>query len=241
MARAVGRMVNRPRVLKPTPDPPGYDQEQVAEALAGVSGAAPAEAARKALQAAGIPVPRQGEVRSLEEVDELAGSLPGPWVMKVMGPLHKSDLGGVLLGVRPVQAEGAFNQLMSIQGATRVLVQETLDGPEVLMGLSREEEFGHLAAFGLGGVLAEALHDIQVGLAPLSMGEAARMVRAITALPVLQGYRGQPGMDLELLGDILVRVSLLGRDVPRIKELDINPLKGAGDRLAAVDVRIILD
>ncbi|MCB2187562.1 MAG: acetate--CoA ligase family protein [Deltaproteobacteria bacterium] len=241
MARAVGRMVNRPRLFAPAPDPPGYDREQVTAALAGVRGVAPPAAARRVLTAAGIPVPGQAEVHTPGELARLAETLPAPWVMKVLGPLHKSDLGGVLLGVEPAQAPEAFSRLMGIAGASGVLVQETLAGPEVLLGLSREGEFGHLAAVGLGGVLAEALHDIQVALAPLSPEEAARAVHAIKALPVLQGWRGQPGMDLDRVADLLVRVSLLGRDVPQLRELDLNPLKGVGDRLAAVDVRIILD
>ena len=128
---------------------------------------------------------------------------------------------------------------MAIDGARSVLVQEKISGPEVLMGLSREGEFGHLVAFGLGGVLAEALGDVQFGLAPLSPEEAARLIASIKGLPILQGYRGQPGMDLDRLADLLVRVSLLGRDVPGIEEMDINPVMGVGDRLVAVDVRMI--
>ena len=168
-------------------------------------------------------------------------SLPAPWVMKVIGPLHKSDVGGVVTGVPPAAAEKTFERLMEIDGARGVLVQETVAGPEVLIGLSREANFGHLVAFGLGGVQAEALREVKFGLAPLSGGEAARIVRSIRALPVIEGYRGQPGMDLALLGDLLTRVSLLGRDLPRIRELDINPLKGVNTGLAAVDVRIILE
>lgn len=241
MAWAVGRMVNRPRIHPPTPDPQGYDRDRVAGVLKGVNGVAPRELVNKLLRATGIPTPREHELSAVEEISELASSLPFPWVMKVMGPLHKSDLGGVVIGVTLDNAEDVFNNLMKIQDARGVLVQETISGPEVIMGLSREEGFGHLVAFGLGGVLAEALKDMKFGLGPLSQGEARQMVRSIRALPILKGYRGQPGMDLEVLSDLLIRVSLLGRDVPRIKELDINPLKGVRSQLAAVDVRIILD
>jgi acyl-CoA synthetase (NDP forming) len=110
----------------------------------------------------------------------------------------------------------------------------------VIVGLSREEKFGHLVAFGLGGIYAEALKDIQFSLAPLSMEEAHRMISGIKALPILQGMRGQAGMDLNVLADLLVRISLMARDVPQIKEMDINPLKGHGKELLAVDARIIL-
>ncbi len=108
------------------------------------------------------------------------------------------------------------------------------------MGLSREGKFGHLVAFGLGGVLAEALGDVQFGLAPLSPEEAGRLIASIKGLPVLQGYRGRPGMDLDRLADLLVRVSLLARDVPGIEEMDINPVMGVGERLVAVDVRVMM-
>lgn len=241
LARAVGRMVNRPRVFPPTPDPVGYDRDLVIEAFRGATGVASGELINRALRAAGIPLPREVRLTSAGELAGLETTLPGPWVMKVIGPLHKTDLGGVVVGVDPDQAEAVFNRLMKIDGAEGVLVQETAVGQEVIMGLSREGEFGHLVAFGLGGVLAEALGDVKFGLAPLSGDEADRVVRSIRALPILRGYRGQPGMDLDRLGDLLTRVSLLGRDVPTIKELDINPVKGSGDKLLAVDVRIILD
>jgi acetyltransferase len=160
--------------------------------------------------------------------------------MKVIGPLHKTDVGGVATGVTQADAEETYDRLMNIAGARGVLVQETIQGQEVILGLSREKDFGHLVAFGLGGVLAEAVGDVKFGLAPLSPEEARGMIESIRALPVLKGFRGRPGMSLDRLADLLVRVSLLGRDVPRIKEMDINPLKGVEGSLAAVDVRIIL-
>ena len=160
--------------------------------------------------------------------------------MKVVGPLHKSDQGGVVTGVTPADAEETFNRLMKIAGVQSVLVQETVQGPEVIMGLSREGDFGHLVAFGLGGVLTEVLEDVVFRLSPLSPEEAGRMVASVRALPILKGYRGQPGMDLAKLVDILVRVSLLGHDIPKIKEMDINPLKGVNENITAVDVRIII-
>jgi acyl-CoA synthetase (NDP forming) len=88
--------------------------------------------------------------------------------------------------------------------------------------------------------MAEVLGDVKFGLSPLSKEEAMRIIRSIRALGVLKGYRGLPGMDLDRLADILVRVSLLGRDIPQIRELDINPLKGIDCDLAAVDARIII-
>lgn len=241
MARAVGRMVNRPRVFAPAPDPPGYDREAVMAALAGLSGPVPPEAARLALAAAGIPLPAERLLRSTRDLAGLAESLSAPWAMKVSGPLHKTELGGVAVGVAAGNADQVFERLMAIPGANGVLVQEMISGPEALMGLSREGDFGHLVAFGLGGIMAEALKDLCFGLAPLTVKEAARQIDSIRGLAALKDHRGLPGMDLAALADILARVSLLGRDVPTIKELDLNPVKGTGRRLAAVDLRIILD
>ncbi len=241
MARAVGRMVNRPRISKPAPDPPGYDGEKAASLLKGLSGPVPPGAARRVLQAAGIPLPRETRIDRVEDLEGLEPLFPPPWVMKAIGPLHKTELGGVALGVGPDKAAETFGRLMKIKGAEGVLVQETFFGPEVIIGLSREGEFGHLAAFGLGGVLAEALAEIRFGLAPLSPEEAGRLVRSVKALPVLQGFRGRAGLDLDRAAEVLVRVSLLGRDIPNLKEMDINPLMGVGRDMAAVDIRIILD
>jgi acyl-CoA synthetase (NDP forming) len=115
-----------------------------------------------------------------------------------------------------------------------------VEGPEVILGLSREETFGHLVAFGLGGIYTEAFGDIQFSLAPLSFEEARGMIQGIRGLPMVQGVRGQAGMDLETIVDLLVRVSLIARDLPQIEEMDINPLKGQGKALFAADARIIM-
>jgi acetyltransferase len=241
MARAIGRMVNRPRLASPTPDPINYDGDTAARLITGVEGIVPPDLAQKVLLAAGIPVPKELLVKTWEDLAELASLLPPPWVMKVVGPLHKSDLGGVVTNVTATNVEETFNFLIKIKGAQGVLVQETVQGPEAIMGLSHEGDFGHLVAFGLGGLLAEALRDVNFGLCPLYAEEARRMVRSIRALSALQDYRGRSGMNLDTVADILVRVSLLGRDIPGIKEMDINPLKGFGKNLAAVDVRIIME
>jgi acetyltransferase len=241
MARAVGRMVNRPRISSAAPDPSGYNRKEVTEILKGARGVVSPDLVRKVLQSAGIPVPRERRMKTSKQLAGLAWSIPPPWVMKVIGPLHKTDLGGVVADVNSSDAEDVFDHLMKISDARGVVVQETVQGPEVLMGLSREGDFGHLVAFGLGGVLAEALGDVRFGLSPLSPEEALRIIESIRAQAVLKGYRGRPGMNLDLLVDLLVRVSLLGRDIPGIKELDINPLKGVNSNLAAVDVRIVME
>jgi acyl-CoA synthetase (NDP forming) len=242
LARALGKLVHRPRVSEPERHLPGYHGEKLPALLDGVKGPVPAGLTRDVLSAAGIPCPAQAEVERREGLEALQTLIPFPWVMKVIGPLHKSDVGGVAIGIQDLAAGlDAWDRLIAIDHATGVMVQQTVDGAEVIVGLSREGAFGHLVAFGLGGIYAEALGDVQFRLAPLSLDEARGMILAIKGLPILHGVRGQAGLDIEVLTDLLVRVSLMARDVPRIREMDINPLKGRGNELVAVDVRIIMD
>lgn len=241
LARALGKMVKRPRPSAPGIDPLAYHPEVLRALLDGQEGTVPADVTRQALAAAGILTPAQAELTDRNELEGLASEIPFPWVMKVVGPLHKSDLGGVLVGIQDLAAaRDAWDSLMKIDRATGVMIQQTVSGPEAIMGLSRDGQFGHLTAFGLGGIYAEFLGDIQFGLAPLSRAEADRMIQSVKALPILRGARGEKGMDPGTLADVLVRVSLMARDVPRIQEMDINPMKGRGKNVLAVDARIIM-
>ena len=240
MARALSRMVDRPRLFEPQPRPPGYDRGAIRSHLLGQSGLLPPECARQALQAAGLKFPGQVELRDKSGL----GAVPFafPWVMKVVGPLHKTDLGGVQLGIQSLEeARRCWDRLVRIQGASGCLVQQQVTGTEVLVGAKREDGYGHLVGFGLGGIYTEALKDVAFALAPLSGEEALEMIRSIRSFPLITGLRGDPGMDLELLVDWLVRVGHLVSDFPQIKELDLNPVKGCGTCLYVVDARLILD
>ena len=115
-----------------------------------------------------------------------------------------------------------------------------IDGLEVILGASREGDFGHLVMFGLGGIHAEVLKDVQFTLAPLALSEARQMIDRIRSRPLLDGVRGAPGMDIEILVDFLVRLGHLVTDFPEISEIDLNPVKGSGDHLYVVDSRIIM-
>jgi len=238
MGRALGRVVHRPRLSEPVGELPGYDRARIASVLEGLSGALSPKATREVLEAAGLRYPRQWE---LHEPAQLAGvDSPFPWVMKVMGPLHKSDLGGVRIGIGSLlEAEAVWTELMRIPGANGCLVQQLITGTEVILGANREPGFGHLLAFGMGGIYTEVLRDVRFALAPLSQEEARGMIHSLRAFPVLQGVRGQPGMDLPLLQDWLVRVGRLCIDFPSIQELDLNPVKGQGAQLCIVDARIL--
>ncbi len=239
MARALGRIVNQPPITDPVTTISGFDEQQITGILKGEKGVLSPQKTRALLIAAGLHFPRQQEVTAADKLAEV--EIPFPWAMKAMGPLHKSDVGGVVLGIENLaQAGRAWKDLLQIEGAYGCLIQEIVGGNEVIIGASREGEFGHLILFGLGGIFTEALGDINFCLAPLSIDEAERMISASKALPLLKGLRGQPGMDLAKLGDWLIRIGHLVHQFPQIQELDLNPVKGCGSDLSVVDARIIV-
>ena len=240
MARALGRVVNRPTVTEPVVDLPGYNSALLESLFSETTGTIEPDKATDILSAAGIKTPATTILTQQAAIDTV--DIPFPWVMKVVGPLHKTDVGGVKLGIETIeQAQTTRNALMQIDGATGVLIQQMVLGTEVLIGANREEGYGHLVAFGLGGIYTEALKDVNFCLAPLSREEAAKMLRSTRSLKLIKGVRGQKGMDTDMLEDWLIRVGLLVTDFPQIREMDLNPVKGTGSDLYAVDARIIVD
>lgn len=240
LARSLARVVNRPRIFDPETSASGYDKKKIGNLLAGNHGALSPQVTREVLQAAGIKFPGQVELTEKTGLKEIPFAFP--WVLKVMGPLHKSDVGGVRVGIKDLaEAERVWDDLLKIKDATGVLVQQMVKGTEVIIGANREPGYGHLVAFGLGGIYTEALKDVKFALAPLAKEEGDRLIRSIRSLALLKGVRGEPGMDLETLRDILIRISLLVNDFPSIQELDLNPVKGYGKDIFTVDARILVD
>jgi acetyltransferase len=191
------------------------------------------------LQIAGIhAIPEQVVHTEIDAVNAAAG-MGFPVVMKVIGPLHKSDAGGVKLDIRDRNAViTAFRDLMRIRDAKGVLVQPMIKGQELFAGIKYEDKFGHLILCGMGGIFIEVLKDFSSGLAPLSIEEATRMVESLKMYPVLKGARGQKGINLGLFVDILLKLSALVGVMPGIKEMDLNPLIASGEEIYAVDARI---
>ena len=219
----------------------GYDKAAIERALAGRSGTLPPETVAAVLQSAGFELPPQIEVSRLEQLASNCPVINYPLAMKVIGPVHKTDVGGVKLGIGDENAAlHAWETLMSIDGACGVLLQSMVGGLEVIIGASREGEFGHLVMFGLGGVYAEALKDVKFSLAPLHKGESLRMIRGIRGYSILEGIRGEQGMDIDALADNVQRLSRLVHDFPQISEIDLNPVKGKGADLFVVDARIMI-
>jgi acyl-CoA synthetase (NDP forming) len=241
MATAVSKVASYVEPVDVTELPSGYDQAGIKQALAGPTGALDPTVVKQVLISAGFILPEQLEVFDKSQLDQECQRIGFPLVMKVIGPLHKTDVGGVRLGITNGEdALQTWSELMAIDEATGVLLQPMVTGQEVILGASLEGDFGHLVMFGLGGIYAEVLKDVQFALAPLAPSEARRMIDEIRCRPLLDGVRGEPGMNVEILGDFLIRLGRLVADFPEIAEIDLNPVKGTGDRLYVVDSRIIM-
>ncbi|MFO7707668.1 MAG: acetate--CoA ligase family protein [Desulfobacterales bacterium] len=239
--RALGRILNRSHLFTPPKLPPGYDPAAVGAAVSGWTGVASPRVAEAVLTAAGFRLPPQVVVGSPAELERACAQIGYPLALKAAGILHKSEVNGVRLGVSSRrEAEQAYAELTAIPGGAGVLVQSMIAGTEVILGAVREVGFGHVVMVGLGGIHAEVLDDAAFGLAPLSTEEALGLIRRIRALPMLLGVRGTKGLSLDALADALVRLSRLVVDAPVITEIDLNPLKGTGDELFAVDARLVL-
>ena len=190
------------------------------------------------LAAANIPFVKEGVGTTEEEILSLAAEAGYPVVMKVVGPLHKSDVGGVTLNIRSEEHLLAeFERMMRIKDATAVMIQPMLSGTELFLGAKYEPKFGHVVLCGLGGIFVEVLEDVSSGLAPLTYAEAHSMIRSLKSYKIIKGARGKEGVDEKKFAEIIVHLSTLLRFATEIKELDLNPLLGTPTSVIAVDAR----
>ena len=197
---------------------------------------------REILGCAGIPLVPEMVSTSKEDLTQFAQTVGYPVVAKVVGPVHKSDVGGVALNIRtPEHLALEFDRMMQIKDATGVMVQKMLRGTELFIGAKYEERFGHVVLCGLGGIFVEVLKDVSSGLAPLNYAEAYSMIRSLKGYKILKGTRGQQGINEQKYAEIIVRLSTLLRFATEIKEIDINPLLADGDDIVAVDARILIE
>lgn len=194
------------------------------------------------LQSAGIPTVPELVSGRKDEIISFAENCGYPVVAKVVGPVHKSDVGGVALNIRSKEVLSAeFDRMMQITGATAVMVQKMIKGTELFIGAKYENRFGHVVLCGLGGIFVEVLRDVSSGLAPLSYEEAYSMIRSLRAYKILKGTRGQQGINERKYAEIIVRLSTLLRFATEIKEIDINPLLADANDVIAVDARILVE
>ncbi|NOX48519.1 MAG: acetate--CoA ligase family protein [Chlorobi bacterium] len=191
-----------------------------------------------------VKIPRAGErvASSLDEAKMAAKDLGFPLVMKVVGPVHKSDVGGVVLNVSDEEIlQLEFRRMMNIKDTTGILIQPMLSGQELFIGAKHEGKFGHMVLCGLGGIFIEVLKDISSALAPVSKEEALTMIHGLKGHKIFEGVRGQEGINADKFADIIVKVSALLGAAPEIVEMDLNPLLGNTDKIIAVDARVRIE
>jgi acyl-CoA synthetase (NDP forming) len=207
---------------------------------------------KELLKKAGIPIVEAKLARSKKEAVSLSKEMGFPVVLKISSPdvVHKSDSGGVKLGLaNATQVGKAYNEIISsikkaypkaeIQG---VSVQPMApSGVEVIVGMSKDPQFGPVLMFGLGGILVEVLKDVSFRIVPVTERDAREMIKEIKGYPILEGYRGQKPASIPALEKLIVKVSQFVERNPQIKELDLNPIFAYPDKAVAVDARIILE
>lgn len=202
----------------------------------------PPEVIGKLLDLAGIPRAAERLVNSVSEALDAAQQIGFPLVMKVVGPLHKTDVNGVSLNIKSNETVAKeFERLIAIEGTTSVLMAEMCSGTELFIGAKYEAPFGHIVLCGLGGIFVEVLKDVTSGLAPLSMSEAMSMIKSLRSRKILDGFRGNEAVSKTTFAEMLVRLSGILRFATEIKELDINPLMARGKQIIAVDARMRIE
>ncbi|MEN6619151.1 MAG: acetate--CoA ligase family protein [Rikenellaceae bacterium] len=200
------------------------------------------EQVQKLLDAAGITRVKEAVVDSIPNLKKTVKDIGYPLVMKVVGPVHKSDVGGVVLNITEEETLLIeFNRMMNIPHTKAIMIQPMLNGTQLFIGAKREEKFGHLVLCGLGGIFIEALHDINSALSPVSKKEADEMVKGLRGYKLIQGTRGQEGVNEFLFNEAIRRVSALCNAAPEIFEMDLNPLLGNTKQVIAVDARIRIE
>ncbi len=207
--------------------------------------------AKELLKQSGINVVETKLAASKEEAVSMSKQMGFPVALKITSPdvVHKTDAGGVKLNLEDAEAVGkAYDSIMksitsqypnaNIQG---VAVQKMArPGVEVIIGMSKDPQFGPVIMFGLGGILVEILKDVSFRIVPLEKRDAREMVHEIKGYPVLEGYRGQEAVDIDNLENMILQVSEFVEKNPQISELDLNPVFAYSDGAIAVDARIII-
>lgn len=191
------------------------------------------------LDAAGIPRASEAVTETREEAMIIAREIGFPLAMKVVGPVHKSDVGGVVLNIDDeVSMLSEFQRMMRIKDTKGILLQPMLEGTELFIGAKYEPKFGHMVLCGLGGIFIEVLKDVQSALTPISYTKAKTMINDLKGKKILEGVRGQQPINIDKFAEIITRVSALVSAAPEIIEMDLNPLLGKSDKIVAVDARI---
>ena len=244
LATALSQIMKTPQASPFEVELYGVDITRLHQIISGIhqEGYISPDLVRQILSCAGIPLVPELVSASKDELIAFAEKTGYPVVAKVVGPVHKSDVGGVTLNIRTAEHLALeFDRMMQIPDATGVMVQKMLKGTELFIGAKYEERFGHVVLCGLGGIFVEVLKDVSSGLAPLSYAEAYSMIHSLRGYKIIKGTRGQKGINEQKYAEIIVRLSTLLRFATEIKEIDINPLLADDQNVIAVDARIRID
>jgi acyl-CoA synthetase (NDP forming) len=196
----------------------------------------------KLLSLAGIQHPLQKIIRKVSDLEKLEGEFNFPVAMKVVGPLHKSEINGVVLNVNDLKSvRKQYDELMNFDGVDGVLIQEMCQGTELFIGAKFEDRFGHVLLFGLGGIFVEILQDFQFCMVPTDQHEVSNLLKKLKGYPLFEGARGKKPIDESAFIEVILKISTLLTFVPEIEELDLNPLLADGNKITAVDARIRLN
>ena len=244
LATALSQVIRTPQPAPPEVQLYGIDIPRLNKIIFDIhtNGYVQPQVVREILECAGIPLVPELVSTSKDELITFAQKVGFPVVAKVVGPVHKSDVGGVALNIRTAEHLALeYDRMMQIEGATGVMVQKMLKGTELFIGAKYEERFGHVVLCGLGGIFVEVLKDVSSGLAPLSYGETFSMIHSLRGYKILKGTRGQKGINEQKYAEIIVRLSTLLRFATEIKEMDLNPLLADENGVVAVDARILIE
>lgn len=242
LGNAIIKIMNKPEIINDFTLPP-VDKIMIRQIIdSSPNGYLPPKDVQALLDAAGINRAREIVVKDEKEAMDAVRLIGYPIVMKVVGPVHKTEVGGVSLNIMDDNTLlSEFSRMMHINGAEGVLFQPMVSGQEIYIGAKREEKFGHLILCGLGGIFVEALKDITFALSPVSKKEAGEMIRGLRSYSIIEGARGKQGVNIPLFNETIRRVSALCNAAPEIFEMDINPLFGDFKSLMAVDARIRIE
>lgn len=244
LGTALSRVINTPKPMSTDIQLYGVNVPEVRRIIDQLpsNGYLTPEQVRTLLGAANIPLVEEFTSTDKDELIAFAKRVKFPVVAKVVGPVHKSDIGGVALNIRSEEhLLFEFERMMRLPDVTAIMVQPMLKGQELFLGAKYEEGFGHVILCGLGGIFVEVLKDVSYGLAPLSYDETYSMIHSLRGYPIIKGTRGQKGIDEKQYADIIVRLSTVLRFASEIKEMDINPLLATDRGLFAVDARIRIE
>jgi len=238
--RALCRVHETPAPAEPVGTDLSVDRSAVREVIeAAEDGYLNPERVMRLLKAAGIETVPESVVTSAAGAVNAATEMGYPVVMKVVGPVHKSDIGGVALNIGSadeVQAE--YSRMIKLPEVTAVMVQKMISGTELFCGAKQEGRFGHLVMAGMGGIFIEVFRDVATALVPVSEKEATAMIRSLKSYKIIKGTRGSAGVNEEAFARVITSLSQLLDAAPEISEMDINPLLGTPECIVAVDARI---